>query len=301
MAITSPAIDQVFAAAKNKQSITITADAKALDGATIAKVEFFHGDTKIGEATAAPYTVTWEGVKDGSYCLTARATDSTGSATTSSLVPIHVNRTRTHSGWQVRDIGEVPIPGNTALKDGVFTMKGSGKIAGWNDSFHFAYKAVGFSRRGEVLEITARLDGISRNHIGAVAGVMVRQDLEPDSPFMLAGIGYSASSEDGSGRRAMAIRVASHGTRPSVGEWPDGLGEKPYWLRLVARSLPTGNDTEFEAFLSDNSLNWDRIGYERIAMRTSRFYVGLVVDGNQEANGVHNYITATFSQVKVNR
>ncbi|MEV5324598.1 Ig-like domain-containing protein [Nonomuraea sp. NPDC052634] len=301
VAITSPAIDQVFAAAKNKQSITITADAKALDGATIAKVEFFHGDTKIGEATAAPYTVTWEGVKDGSYCLTARATDSTGSATTSSLVPIHVNRTRTHSGWQVRDIGEVPIPGNTALKDGVFTMKGSGKIAGWNDSFHFAYKAVGFSRRGEVLEITARLDGISRNHIGAVAGVMVRQDLEPDSPFMLAGIGYSASSEDGSGRRAMAIRVASHGTRPSVGEWPDGLGEKPYWLRLVARSLPTGNDTEFEAFLSDNSLNWDRIGYERIAMRTSRFYVGLVVDGNQEANGVHNYITATFSQVKVNR
>ncbi|MFC7106297.1 Ig-like domain-containing protein [Nonomuraea rubra] len=271
----------------------------------MAKVEFFHGDEKIGESAAAPYQATWKGVTDGTYFLTARATDSTGSATTSSLVPIHVNRTRTHPGWQVKDIGEVPIPGNTALKDGVFTIKGSGKIAGWKDSFHFAYKAVGFSKRGEVLEITARLDGVSKNHVDAVAGIMVRQDLEPNSPFMMAGIGFSASNEDGSRKRAKAIRVASHGTAPSVGVYPptseDPLDDKPYWLRLVCRSLPTGGDTEFEAFLSDNSLNWERIGYERIVMRTGRFYVGLAVDGNQEANGVHVYTTATFSQVKVNR
>lgn len=303
--ITSPKIDQVFAAAKDKQPVTVTADAKALDGASIANVEFFHGAEKIGEAAAPPYQATWTGVTDGTYFLTARATDSTGSATTSSLVPIHVNRTRTHTGWQVRDIGEVPIPGNTALKDGVFTIKGSGKIAGWNDSFHFAYQAVGFSKRGEVLEITARLDDVSKNHIDAVAGIMVRQDLEPNSPFMMAGIGYSASNEDGSHKRSKAIRVASHGKAASVGVFPaasdDPLGSKPYWLRLVCRSLPTGGDTEFEAFLSSNSLNWDRIGYERIVMRTGRFYVGLAVDGNQEANGVHIYTTATFSQVKVNR
>ncbi|MEU8396936.1 Ig-like domain-containing protein [Nonomuraea sp. NPDC048892] len=305
VAITSPTIDQVFAANKDKQQVTVTAEATAAGGASIARVEFFHGDEKIGEATAAPYQATWQGVTDGTYFLTARATDSTGSATTSSLVPIHVNRTRTHSGWQVKDIGEVPIPGNTALKDGVFTIKGSGKIAGWKDSFHFAYKAVGFSKRGEVLEITARVDDVSKNHVDAVAGIMIRQDLEPDSPFMMAGIGYAASNEDGSRRRAKAIRVASHGTTPSVGVFPpagdDPLDDKPYWLRLVCRSLPTGGDIEFEAFLSDNSLNWDRIGYERIVMRTGRFYVGLAVDGNQEANGVHVYTTATFRQVKVNR
>jgi pectate lyase len=305
VAITSPTIDQVFAANKDKQQVTVTAEARAAEGASIARVEFFHGDEKIGEAAAAPYQATWQGVTDGTYFLTARATDNTGSATTSSLVPIHVNRTRTHTGWQVKDVGEVPIPGNTALKDGVFTIKGSGKIAGWNDSFHFAYKAVGFSKRGEVLEITARVDDVSRNHVDAVAGIMIRQDLEPNSPFMMAGIGYAASNEDGSRRRAKAIRVASHGTAPSVGVFPpagdDPLDDKPYWLRLVCRSLPTGGDTEFEAFLSDNSLNWDRIGYERIVMRTGRFYVGLAVDGNQEANGVHVYTTATFRQVKVNR
>ncbi|MEV4172910.1 Ig-like domain-containing protein [Nonomuraea sp. NPDC049709] len=300
VAITSPRVDQVFAAAADKQSVTVQATAKALDGASIARVEFFRGEEKIGEATAAPYQVTWADAGDGSHCLTARATDSTGTATTSSYVPIHVTRTTTHTPWKAQDIGQVPIPGNTALKDGVLTLKGSGKIAGWKDSFHFAYQAVGFSRRGEVIEITARVDRVSRAHVEAVAGLMIRQDLAPNSPFMLAGIGWS---EDG--KRAKAIRVASTGTAASVGVYPatgdDPLDDKPYWLRLVCRSLPTGGDNEFEAFLSDNSLNWTRIGYERISMRTSRFYLGLAVDGNQEANGVHPYTTATFSLVKVNR
>ncbi|MFG6192497.1 Ig-like domain-containing protein [Nonomuraea sp. JJY05] len=305
VAITSPKVDQVFAAAQDKQSVVVQAAAKALDGASIAKVEFFHGDEKIGEATAAPYQATWADATDGDHCLTARATDSTGTATTSSLVPIHVTRTRTHTGWKVQDVGRVPIPGSTALKDDVFTLKGSGKIAGWNDSFHFAYQPVGFSRRGEVIEITARVDSVSAAHVEAVAGIMVRQDLAPNSPFMMAGIAYAANGDVGGGMRAKAIRVASTGKEPSVGVYPalseDPLSKKPYWLRLVCRSLPTGGDNEFEAFLSDNSLNWTRIGYERVVMRTSRFYVGLAVDGNQEANGVHPYTTATFSLVKVNR
>nr|WP_236667159.1 Ig-like domain-containing protein [Nonomuraea sp. K271] len=303
VAILSPKADQVFAAAQDEQSVVVKADAKAMDGASIATVEFFHGDKKIGEATAAPYQVTWENATDGTHCLTARATDSTGSATTSSLVPIHVTRTRPHKPWKAQDIGEVPIPGSTALKDGVLTLKGSGKIAGWKDSFHFAHQAVGFTKRGQVVEITARLDHISTGHIDAVAGVMVRQDLAPNSPFMMAGIGYSASGDDGAGLRAKAIRVAQHGKEPSVGLWPydgeDPLSVKPYWLRLVCRSLPTG-DHEFEAFLSDNSLNWDRIGYERIAMRSGRFYIGLAVDGNQEAIAVRTYTTAQFSLVKIN-
>ncbi|TMR97424.1 Ig-like domain-containing protein [Nonomuraea basaltis] len=298
VAITQPRPDQIF---KAGQSMTVQAAAKALDGSSIAKVEFFHEDKKIGEATAAPYQVTWADAADGSYWLTARATDGTGSATTSSIVPVHVNRATSVTPWRALDIGDVPIPGHTALADGVLTLKGSGKIAGWKDSFHFAHQAVGFGKRGEVIEITARVDAVSRAHVDAVAGLMVRQDLAPNSPFMLAGLGWS---EDG--KRAKAIRVASTGTRASVGLYPatseDPLdADKPYWLRLVCRSLPTGGDNEFEAFISDNSLAWTRIGYERIAMRTSRFYIGLAVDGNQEANAVHHYTTARFSLVKVNR
>ncbi|MGP3960680.1 Ig-like domain-containing protein [Nonomuraea sp. 3N208] len=299
IAITQPKPDQVFT---GPQSVTVQAAAKPVDGAGIAKVEFFHEDKKIGEATAAPYQVTWANAPDGSYCLTARATDTTGSATTSSIVPVHVNRsTGGVAPWRAQDIGAVPIPGHTALDGETIILKGSGKIAGWKDSFHFAYQAVGFSKRGEVIEITARIDEVSRAHIDAVAGVMVREDLAAGSPFMLAALGWS---EDG--KRAKAVRAASTGTQASVGVYPatsqDPLkGDTAYWLRLVCRSLPTGGDNEFEAFLSDSSLNWTRIGYERIAMRTGRFFIGLAVDGNQEANAVHHYTTARFSQVKVNR
>ncbi|MFI7633134.1 Ig-like domain-containing protein [Nonomuraea sp. NPDC049400] len=297
VAITQPTTDQVFRAGQN---VTVQARAKALDQASIAKVEFFHSDQKIGEATSAPYEVTWAGVADGSYYLTARATDSTGSMTASSLVPIHVNQAGGTAPWKAQDIGEVPIPGHTVVQDGTITVKGSGKIADWKDSFHFAYQAVGFSKRGEVIEISARIDEISREHVEAVAGLMVRQDLAPNSPFMLAALGWS---EDG--KRAKAIRVAGQGKQASVGLYPAVADKpldkgKPYWLRLVCRSL-TGGDNEFEAFISTDTLSWTRIGYERIAMRTGRFYIGLAVDGNQEANAVHAYTAATFSQVKVNR
>ena len=50
---------------------------------TVSLVEFFQGTTKIGQATAAPYTVSWTNVAAGAYNLTARATDNSGGITTS--------------------------------------------------------------------------------------------------------------------------------------------------------------------------------------------------------------------------
>ena len=54
-------------------------------------VEFFQGTTKIGQATTAPYTVSWTNVAAGAYNLTARATDNSGGITTSAVVAITVN------------------------------------------------------------------------------------------------------------------------------------------------------------------------------------------------------------------
>ena len=67
--------------------VTLTATA-ASASATIVKVEFFHGVTKIGQATASPYTMSWANVVAGSYTLTAKATDSNGLQTVSS--PVHL-------------------------------------------------------------------------------------------------------------------------------------------------------------------------------------------------------------------
>ena len=72
-----------------RTSFTITANAFDVDGnGTIARVEFFQGSTKIGEATEAPYSFAWNDVAPGSYILTAKATDTANAATTSA--PVHV-------------------------------------------------------------------------------------------------------------------------------------------------------------------------------------------------------------------
>jgi hypothetical protein len=70
-------------------STTLTSNA-ADSGGSITKVEYFRGATKIGEATTAPFAVTWSGLTVGSYTLTAVATDNEGATTTSAPVNVSV-------------------------------------------------------------------------------------------------------------------------------------------------------------------------------------------------------------------
>ena len=69
-------------------AVVLTATAADTDG--IAKVEFYSGATKLGEATSAPYALTWVGVAAGDYTVTARAIDNYGSQTTSAPMAVTV-------------------------------------------------------------------------------------------------------------------------------------------------------------------------------------------------------------------
>jgi hypothetical protein len=71
-------------------AIAISASATDTDG-TIAKVEFFAGTTKLGEASTSPYSYLWQNVPRGTYTLTAKATDDSGGEATSASVQIVVN------------------------------------------------------------------------------------------------------------------------------------------------------------------------------------------------------------------
>ena len=86
VSITTPTNDATFFVGAN---IPITAEASDSDG-TIAKVEFFNGAMKLGEATNAPFSMTWSNVASGTYSLTAKALDNVGAATTSPAVGIQV-------------------------------------------------------------------------------------------------------------------------------------------------------------------------------------------------------------------
>lgn len=84
--ITSPSNNSVFT---EGSAIEIDANASAT-GTSVSKVEFFQGSTKLGEATASPYSYTWTNVPAGSYTITAKVTDGAGVTQTSAPVNVIV-------------------------------------------------------------------------------------------------------------------------------------------------------------------------------------------------------------------
>ena len=87
VALTSPASGAVYTAGDN---ITIEASASDSDG-SVVKVEFFQGQSKLGEDTSAPYNFIIANAAAGSLSLTAKATDNEGAIAISQAVNVTVN------------------------------------------------------------------------------------------------------------------------------------------------------------------------------------------------------------------
>ena len=86
LSIASPANNASFTA---PASITIAVNASDADG-TISNVEFYNGTTLLNTDATAPYSYTLTAVTEGTYTITAKATDNLG-ATTSKSSTIVVN------------------------------------------------------------------------------------------------------------------------------------------------------------------------------------------------------------------
>jgi len=72
---------------------TITIDASASDSdGNVVKVEFFNGTVKLGERITAPWSFTWKDVIEGTYSITATATDNSNSKTVSAPVTVVVEK-----------------------------------------------------------------------------------------------------------------------------------------------------------------------------------------------------------------
>jgi len=85
--ITSPESGSTFYEPDN--TITIVADPFDADG-SISKVEFYSGETEIGEKTSYPWSFQWRDVPVGSYTIWARATDNEGASSQSLKVYITI-------------------------------------------------------------------------------------------------------------------------------------------------------------------------------------------------------------------
>lgn len=87
VALTAPANNASYVA---PASISISANANDADG-TISSVSFYNGTTLIGTDATAPYSINWTNVAEGTYSITAVATDNVGATATSSVVIVNVS------------------------------------------------------------------------------------------------------------------------------------------------------------------------------------------------------------------
>ena len=298
--------------------VKVTASAKANNGGSIAKVEFYNGDKLVGTAEAAPYTYTYSDLPDGTYHITVRAYDNEGNATQSSPSRLHVNSTAGTGGWQSVDIGKPEVKGTASLTGDVMTVKSAGKLGAsegktnrYNDAttddFHFVCREFTGDR-----ELIVRLDEFTTVDNHSFNGIMFRESLDTKSAAV--GLGLSLVKQNGEKGTTwsayMIQRKTNGGKMTEIRETIDSpsaaqkagiplvadLNFKSegkfngVWLKLTR----TGNN--FTGSVSEDGKTWTEVGTLSVTLPEKAF-AGLAVDANKVANDLVNYSTAKFSYI----
>jgi len=277
--ITSP---QNHLIANEGDDVVITAEAADSDG-EVAKVLFFVNDQQIGEDDAAPYSVVWENVPDGTYYLTARAIDDTGTSTQSSSIAVHVNKPGSIDPWQAADIGSPGIAGHTQLNGSVsdLVVKSAGDIGGNQDNFQYAYRTL--SGNGEII---ARVEQVEAVDDGAEAGLMIRSSLNDDARFVAIMIPYVKY-----GQKSMVLKRLTDGANV-VEKEPETFISTPYWLKLAR----LGN--EITALASPDGQEWTVVDRVTLPLGETAYF-GLAADASKGDNDAERYNASIFSNVAV--
>jgi len=85
--ITSPMEESSFVA---PALVPLAASAASTGGGGIARVEYFQGTRKLGQAASSPYNFSWENVAPGTYLVTATAFDDQGRTNVSAPIGVTV-------------------------------------------------------------------------------------------------------------------------------------------------------------------------------------------------------------------
>jgi glucose/arabinose dehydrogenase/PKD repeat protein/type 1 glutamine amidotransferase len=221
--------------------VAVAADATDADG-SIAKVEFFAGDTKVSEDDTAPYTATWTApAEEGLYELTAKATDDEGNATTSRLVQVQV-------GELFGDL--VPFTNVNGeferLGAGAFRISGAGANA-WQgtDQYTTLFKPGGGD---DSYDAIVRVDASTLNHNSGKAGLIIRNDMtQPGTSPGYAMLAW---------RRAAGMEFLSDpdGNGQLNASTAGGASTVPKWLKLSRRGA------EVSAYWSNDGDSWTQVG-----------------------------------------
>jgi glucose/arabinose dehydrogenase/type 1 glutamine amidotransferase/regulation of enolase protein 1 (concanavalin A-like superfamily) len=256
--------------------VAVAADASDADG-SVAKVEFFAGDTKIGEDDTAPYAATWTApAEEGLYELTAKATDDEGNVTTSRLVQVQV-------GELFGDLVPFSNVGGEfeRLGAGAFRISGAGNNT-WQgvDQYTTLFKPGGGDDEYDAI---VRVDASTLLNNSGKAGLLIRNDMT--QPGVSPGYAMLAW------RRAngMEFLTDPDGNGQLNASVAGGTSTVPKWLKLSRR----GN--EVSAYWSNNGTSWTQVGAAvTLAGIGSTQDVGMFIMAHE--TGVR---TADFSQFAI--
>jgi regulation of enolase protein 1 (concanavalin A-like superfamily) len=271
--ITTPPTGSTFA---DPADVMLIADARDPDTG-VSSVRFMwqtpDGWTGIGMREAPPWSITWRGVRTGTYTIRAVATDFADAQTVSEPVTFTVTDGTLEGDWSSQDIGAVGVAGRFADGDPI-TVEGSGAdIWGTADAFHYAWREVS----GD-FQIVAQVASIENVHAWTKAGLMIREHTGASSRH----VSLFASASRGV---AFQRRLSEAGTSVHT---DTGVGFPPIWLKLVR----SGNT--IYAYRSPNGIGWYLAATQTIALPAS-VKVGFAVTSHDNSR----LATATFSNVAV--
>lgn len=188
-------------------TIKLAVDAKDENG-SIQSVAFYNGTTKLGESNSAPYTYTWEGVKEGTYELIAVAKDNEGNEGKASVkVRVHVPQA------PYKDIAAT-IPGKIQAEE--YDLGGSGVAYQDNDDEN---QGDGSFRTDEGVDVVKSDDGLAVGYTNAGEWMEYTVDVKSSDTYK-----WTAKVASGSDVSAFSVsidgnQVISKETLPKGESW----------------------------------------------------------------------------------
>ncbi|UCG59327.1 MAG: hypothetical protein JSU70_07410 [Phycisphaerales bacterium] len=165
---------------------------------------------------------------------------------------------------------------------GIYTMTASGAdIAGTSDQFRYVYKRLSGSGRIEMQVLS-----VEDTHIWAKAGVMIRRNLDPGSPFAALYITPGA----GCRFQARLALGADHSSDSSVGTDEEWAITAPYWIRLERNS----SEHSFRGYHSSDGVDWRPMAWNpQYIVMPEEVYIGMALT----SHSISSICTAQFSDI----
>ena len=196
--------------------------------------------------------------------------------------------------WYDNDIGDTNYPGSFAINGDTYTVTGSGNdIWNDNDNFHYVYKSL--TGDGRLTARVVSIGGTSSNN-WQKAGVMIRENLDPNSVNVMMGMSQGGAGTGGADGHGDMFQW-----REQPGDWRSGqdctsshvLGDSrvikvPTCVRLVR----VGDKFSGYVFYDGQ---WHQEGSTQTIEMPETVYIGLAVTSHDNNPGI--YTTAQFDPV----